>query len=471
MATILTFNKITDVDDIFQAEINEVPNIRITAGGIKVLSNGSWSKIQPYVDKPSPADTITRGKALIYRDGLIINFDDETNGYLAQIAKTFLLIRCLRGTVTIPKIDGYLIEHNGTDTDTEIQLSAGQYALFYKDTKPTVGSYLTSDVENGSGHKVNLITLDGTSLSFYLNLGYGESYIDYSTSKWGMKYSDNEVRPPTLPILFLTWSKRDTYAHAQIMYVPAWLGAVPYIDDPNTTTNQVLDRVPRRISAGEEDNWFYFGVEVEYHDSSRTHRFTVRHIFMYYYDSENDIWKIRNMKKLVTVTTIHNYDEAGLTTAYGARVGVGTWNEDENHDILDDYYGYKDGVGWEALAFSSTDYTWRTGYKATRIQASFYGLTVYIYTKYFAKGGSISLNTYKHARYYTSAWLNHYFDDFADIDIDAGNVIALAIESWCSPTEQYEADPPSETDYGTDTFFVDKYFRLSSKLTLNIIVR
>jgi len=189
----------------------------------------------------------------------------------------------------------------------------------------------------------------------------------------------------------------------------------------------------------------------------------------YEYDSANDVWKITVYLKLTANTDIYNYDEGGSTTGLGIRVDTGPWNEDENHDIQDSYYGFNPSTGaWESLTFASSGYTWRTGYRATRITIVVFGDTIHIYTKYITKGGSISLSTYKHARDASHAWLNHYYNEFADKTISQGNTIAYAVEMWHAKTDVYEDPVPAETDYGTSTSFIDNYFKISTTLTLQI---
>jgi len=472
MVKVFTFNKVSDPTEIFYAEPNELPNVRISAGGIKVLSGGSWSKVQPYVDRPATAGKATSGFAMPYRNGLVMNIDDGSNGMIVQLDnRGFILFRCLRGTVTVPLIDGYNYEHNGTLSNSTITLSAGQYALFYKTYKPALGTYLTSDVESGTGLKINVTTIDGSSFVMYANIGHGEANFNptsYDTVDSFFKYADGSYRPPCLPVMVNAWRNRNTQQHACIIKLRPYL-MNPYLDDPNTGTNQLLDNVPRSLYVGDNGTSFYFAFEYDMHDTSREHRFTVRWVVEYSYDPGNDVWKVRVFTKLHAVTDIYNYDEGGVTVGYGILVHIGTFYEDENHDISDSYYGFKASTGeWESLVFSG--YTWRTGYRAVRINASAYGKQVYIYAKYIAKGGSLSLTTYKHGRDTVHALLDMYYADFADKTIPQGSITAFGVEMWYARSDVYEDPVPAEADYGSDTSFVDQYFqeKIPTQITLTI---
>jgi len=465
---VFTFTKVSDTNEIFYIQPNELPNVRIAGGGIKVLSNGEWKNVTPYISKPDTAQLIDAGKCLPYKNGIICNIDDGTNGMLVQMDnRGFILFRCLRGTVTIPLIDGYNYEHNGTLNDSTITLSVGQYALFYKTYKPTVGTYLTTDVENGTGLKVTLTTVDGTVITFYTNYGYGEGKWDVvlsnpdvgDISKTFLKYNDGEFRIPTLPELIIGWDARYSYYHVSLLkpndseFLPA------YTNDPNTGTNQVLDRVGVKLYVTETGNSFSTAIELECHDTARTHRLTIRFVKEYQHNVIDDIWIVRKYIKLITVTDVKNYDEGGITTGFGLLSDLGAFKEDADHDIQTNYYAFNPSTNiWESLQFSEDGYIWRNGYRGTRVVGTAYGKTIYMYTKYIAKGGTYTLSTYKHARYYWHAWLNHYFAELADITIPAGNEIAFATEIWYSYTDKYEDPVPPETDYGTDTSFIDQYF-------------
>ena len=459
---VLTFNKISDANELWFIEPNEVPNVRIAGGGIKVLSGGSWANVTPYISKPgSPSDVIT-GEGFVYKNGIVLNVDNGSNGYLVQIDnRGFVLFRAMRGTVTVPKIDGYNAESNGTDNGTSYSLSAGQYALFYKDYKPTLGTYLTSDVENGTGHKINFTTMDGTEFTVYMGFGHGESRIDLATGPRDMKYADGIYRAPYSPFIRCAWAFRSSYYHVHLVRPWYWFTTGTYADDPNTTSNGVLDRILRELYVGEDSEGFFFlAFKFEHHDTTRTQRFTLSVVIKYKYDSENDIWKFRIAKKLHADTDVFNYDQGGTTTGLGCHTAV-THGPDK---ISTTYYGYNPNTGeWEELSFNTSGYTWRTGYRATRISASgvYDGvqIDVYAYTKYINKGGTLALSTYKHAMSYgVHNWLNHYYSEVADKTIPQGEYVAWEIEIWYAKTDVYEEDPPAETDNGTDTSFIDNYF-------------
>ena len=322
---------------------------------------------------------------------------------------------------------------------------------------------MTYDVEHGTGLRVNATTLDGTSLAFYLNFGYGEAQwtIQYPDALVYMRYGDGEYSAPVLPELFGRWTYRSSYQHTHIFTVYDYVN-YPIIDDPNTTQNWILDHVITKIYVGENGNTFNFAYEFELHDTTHTHRATLRAVLEYEHDTENDMWKVRCYLKLVTLTDIQSLDEtidpALHQIGFSIRTGTGKFFATGEYYPEDSYYGFNPSAGaWEALSFQS-GWTVRTGYRGTRFTITINGTTVHIYTKYIAKGGSVTLATYKHRREHVDAFLAHYYSELADVQIPQNNIIAYGVEMWYAKSDIYEDPVPAETDYGSDTSFIDNYF-------------
>jgi len=471
MYKVFTINKISDEDEIFLAEINELDNVRVSAGGIKVLSGGSWNNITPYVSKPESPAQDRFSYPFVYKNGLIFIADYHTPEYIVQMDnRGFILVRALGDGVEVPKIDGYNYEHNGTDTGTTIQLNANQYALFYKDYKPSIGTLLTSDIENGTGLKVTHITPNNVTVEFYLNIGHGEFLSDRLNNKSGLKYNDDVVRPPYIPSLKVGWAVRSGYQHVHLLAPYYSVNRTPYLDDPNTVSNGVCDRIGRKIMIGEEGGYFIFAFEQDIHDTTRTKRLSNRVLAKYKFDSDNNRWIVIVDTKEVYDTNVYNFDESGDTIGACIISPTGV-NEDSDRDLNDSHYAYNEGTNsWESKTFSTSDYSWFEGYRAVRFSGTFFGNSFYVYMRMKRKAGNYTLQTIKYGRYYTFFFVGMYWDDFADVTIPAGSIIAYEVEMWFAPTEQYETTPATVEDAGEDTSFIDNYFKLPSYLTLNVII-
>jgi len=472
---VLTFNKISDPNELFYAEPNEVPNIRLAGGGIKVLSGGVWTNVTPYQPKPSTPSAVLAGRGFIYKNGIIINIDDGANGYLVQIDnRRFVLFRCIRGNTIIPIIDDYNREHNGIVSDNQITLSPGQYALFYTDVKPSLGNYLTADVEQGSGLKYDVKLMDGTTITAYANFGYGEAKRNLDTNDDNVfKYMDGVFRPPPLPrFIELSWRRR-SYGGAEVQHVhlaqPPQYTDLMYLDDPNVTTNKVLDIILRAIYVDEDSDRFAFAYEMDMHDSDRVYRFTMRGVVEYKQDTENDAWRVKVLKKINTVTDCYVFDEGGATTGTAIRFGLGKGPEDADHDLAENYYAYNPSTGqWESLTFVSNYWTWRTGYRAVRVHGTYYGSPVYVYMRFIAKAGTLALSTYKHSRWYETTDINMYWNELGDRTIPANSVFAWGVEALYAKSDMYDPSPSPEDDYGTDTAFIDQYFQVKRPTILTL---
>ncbi|RLI82378.1 MAG: hypothetical protein DRP01_09960, partial [Archaeoglobales archaeon] len=480
---LFTFEKISDANEIFLIEFKELPNVRLSGGGVKVLSNGTWQNIEPYNLAPDPPDNTTSYSVIPYLNGIILfnNFDTANLNFIQIDIRKFLLIRQVKGTGTVPLIDGYEYETNGSISNSKITLSANQYALFWRGKKPTLGTYLTSDLESTNGCKIEVIDSDGTTkiTEFWLQYGHGSFKLDYSRFTGGgvggyvatAVYSDNHC-PPAI-IIYLAWRERKGYLQTWILIQDEQIRPA-YINDPNTTTNRRLDRVCKRIIIFEnyEDAGFYgHGIEWDAHDTNRDLRFSQLDLIAYKYDETNDRWIVRKKCKLICHTDIHNYDESGATIGFGILASGDGRNMDENRRIDDNYKAYKVFpsalAGWKDYTWNKDDYTWVEDHSAVRLIMYHFGKTLYVYTHYLEKGGTLVGSTYKYGRWHDTlhyfCWL--YYDDWADKTLDAGTIIAYSLQTYYSSSDFYEDPPPTETDYGSDTTFIDKYFPILIETT------
>jgi hypothetical protein len=283
---IFTFNKFSDATEIFHLEISELPNVRLSAGGIKLKHAGTYTNVTPYQSKPASATWSPTGVCFPYYTGLVFHIGTSTDSYLAQLDNSgFILFRCTAGTVVVPILDNYSYSTNGSVGTDSITLTSMQYVVFYKTAQPpSLGTYLTTSIENGTGFFIQIVLYGGAgTVSFYSNFGYGA--LKTTTTLFGngwlsweddyLKYDDGKYLPPRYFRPQLAWNSRSTYYHAWVMAMGDPHFVPIYADDPNTTTNQIYDRIMRVLNAVEYYDYFGFSCIMEHHDTNHNLRNTL----------------------------------------------------------------------------------------------------------------------------------------------------------------------------------------------------
>jgi hypothetical protein len=458
-----TWTESTDPTYLVFADLDQIPGIRFTGGGLFLKSGGVYSKVQPYQDVPPTPATETpypTGSGIGYYSGLVLYIGNLTNQYLCQIdMQGYVLFRCTNGSATIPILDGLSYETDGTIGSGVITLAKGQYVLFYGNYHPAIGTFLTTDIERGIGLKIFLTLTTGDVLTLYANMGSGvaNATVTTGTNNWiehlvaPLQYpSSGHYLPPLYFELYLRWHFRQ-YIFGGPVKLLSMCGKVsvnyiePYVEDPNTTTLQGGTETISGLFTITPSGYFGFSTQSNIRDTSNTLRYSQMKGWVVRYESP--VWKLKVAYRCDFMTDAHNYEADGATTSFGTLAGAGS-----GFNVNTNYYAY-DGSLWNALAFSTTGYAYQSGYKGTRISGTYNGLPLNIYTKYLsARGNGIKPETYRHARYYYHPWLNHYFLEWADIAIPAGTVLGLQTESWYAESDQYEAVPPSPTYYSDDSW-------------------
>lgn len=458
---IFSFTKVASATEMFYLDVDQIQGVRISCGGIYLLHDGQYTKVDPYHAKPASPSLKGCGYAVPYDKGLVFYLGNNTCNFLSQMDKTgFVLFRRVSGTVKVPLLDGYSYATTGTVSGGIVTLDSSQeYVLYYLVSPPSLGTWYTASIESGTGFKINIKKAGVTEyMPYYMNYGPSgdEAYcnttltdnrISGCISK--MKYPNNQVLIPTFLPFDIVWGNRGAYYQAYLLSNSHYY-LTTYLDDPQTTTNDNGDQVTTEIYKVVDGDWFGCSWKLDYCDSLHTLRqiYSIVNLF----SRSGSIWKVRAFYEVEFKSTCYNYDQGGTTTSFG----ITSWYEGTPNT---NYKAYD--TSWKDLTFSGSGYTWQTGYKGTRTNRTIGSDVVHVYTKYLSRytsSGSVTPSTYKHSRYYVHSYTNHYYSEWGDITIPINIVLGLSCEMWYAETEQYEATPPSST-LESNNDWIGNYFK------------
>jgi hypothetical protein len=451
--------------------LGDPPVVRLAAGGMLLLSGGTYQKVQPFQDPPSPPSFLPAGFAVPYRTGLILYIGRYYSQYLAQINlsapnKGYILIRCVKGTVTVPVPDGLTGTTNGSVSGSTVTLTEGQYAIYGNISPlPAIGTVFTNDIEAGTGADVTLFlvaSFNGGRATWKLNMGAGSFRIygildpSLGLSPWPLSlvlYNVPAVGlqalPPGLPLLPLAWEERLGILGAVIAVDMMTSG--PYLNDPNVTTWAWARRAVKQIRVFTDglpaDFTFGFGIFSEHYDSTNTHRYDRKYACLYAVNIINpgpppqaNIVKLRQYQLLNTLTDVYNYDKFAVTTGFA--------NANIQYPTSPQYFPPNQSIvifsdEWFNFLLSSNFWTWIDGYWAFEATYPPIGglpdpnnVTLYSYGKFIAAGANMepqSLeDTYRISNYYLAPPIYLYFYEWGDKTLPAGWQGGLATEFWYS---------------------------------------
>jgi len=460
---IFSFTKVASATEIFYLDVDQIPGVRISCGGIYLLHDGQYTKVDPYHAKPASPSFKADGYAVPYDKGLVFYLGNNTCSFLSQMDKTgFVLFRQVSGTVKVPLLDGYSYATTGTVSGGTVTLDSSQeYVLYYSSASPpSLGTWYTASIESGTGFKINIKKAGVTEyMPFYMNYGPSgdEAYCNttltdnrISGCDWNMlKYPNAKVLLPTFLIFDLVWSSRGSYYQVCLLSNSRYY-LTTYLDDPQTTTNDNGDEVTTEIYKVVDGDWFGCSWKNDYCDSTHALRQIYYHVNLF--SRSGSIWKVRVFYEVEFMSTCYNYDQGGTTTSFG----VTSWY---GGTPVTAYKAYD--TSWKDLTFSTSGYSWQTGYKGTRTNRTVGSDVIHVYTKYLSRytsSGSVTPATYKHARYYTHSYTNHYYSEWGDITIPINIVLGLSCEMWYAQTEEYESTPPSST-LESNNDWIGNYFK------------
>ena len=462
---ILTFNKIPDAGDIFYLEPQEVANIRFGGGGLKLKSGGAWVNLLWHV---KTADLVRSGLQIFYKTGLVYYYGTNVNQALVQVDREpFILIRCVLGNLTVPLVDGYSYQTDGSVVAPNVTLANGEYVVFYKVSAPSLGTYYSSSIESGTGFRLHLFkTDDATDMPFYFNFGSGQGrvttdiqavYNRVEYDKSSVLYSTDYL-PPAIPITHSNWHMRVARQVLGVLATEAYtLGARPsYLDDPNTATWQNTGNIiEANYIPSYDTNWWGWSFKVQHYDTSFQKRYQHKVVALYFKDGA--IWKTRNYQRIILQSVVFNYDQGGNTIGYGCVEPTGLTYEEAGYTYSESYKHYV--AAWTDETFVGL--MWENGAKATRTLLDYGGTDVYIYTKYLTKPQDAI--TYRYATDAdASYWTAHYFTLWVDVNHPANT--RMGVEHWFAETDQYEAVPPDPTT--EEDSFYDQFFTLDFDVSL-----
>ena len=435
--------------------------------GIEVAS-GTYRFISPEGVLPTEADRwygtwhpAKFGIFLIFRDD-----DVPTNVYtlaMSYYPSKAILVRCLKGSATVPKPYWASIDTDGTSTTVDgydaVSLSEGEYALFYDANfpKPKLGirkiafwDRYPKDVEWAEGISLEMV-LDGSGYEnptigrAIIALGFGPSLLLRQTLANPHSFHYNDPRA-SIRICFLT---KVNYRSPKYVHEPSHrdhrfrLIRQFYLDDPNVDAGTWADNPDlngRVLVIERDDGYFGWAAELAQHraDYSKVNEWREVNLFKFVPEDRNVYAETICVTK--ALTTHHNYDEAGNTTGFSCEYSsirlVPGFTKPSSMSAWD-------GSAWATIPLSEGAWVWKTGYWATLYNASTDYGTAYHYARLlkfytnWATSLTGKISSYDCKEPYV------YVAQVADRDFSADELTGFKAIWRIGATEDYESAPPS----------------------------
>ena len=358
-----------------------------------------------------------------------------------DIDDQIVLVRAIRGSHNIPKIDGLNYTSNGTDNNGTVTLSEGQYVLFYNSSPVDIGTLATKKLEentsgikikskNSTGYNYEVILYDQSGVScIYTTLLSPDESFDKIINNEGTMITTN------LKIELRNDVRGSQYTfHILIGHTAYRRVNTIYGDDPNETTYAYGNDVALDIYYIEDLQNDRYGISTKdiCHDTGQNVR-------LYRYCSvilKHESNKIREYVtgKFQLLSDCHNYDEAGST------IGMGVRPEFQDGNIQSPFYAY-DGSSWSSHSISSP-YSWLHGYYALRINdGTMYKYAVIRYigsNEHTPTEGEVAVT-------YNGDFAHLTAVEWGDVEWHIGREAVIHAEIWSALSDIYEENPDSPT--------------------------
>jgi len=439
--------------------------------GIEV-SSGTYKFVSP--EGTLPASGVDRLFSVMYpaKFGFMMFFkDDDTPTNVLSIAVSYypsksILIRCLKGSATVPKPYWASADTDGSETTvdgyTAYSLSEGQYVLFYDSSKPKpqIGSnkvaYADRYPKEASEPDGLTLSIDLTddSMGIFSNptvdsvtvaLGFGPSILMTSVPGSSMRFFYKSDERAHLPIGFISWSYYREPAHAHNTCRMGAFYRPFYMDDSDAsagTWQDPPDLAGMIVVFEDDDGYCGFAFEAAQHRLSYAKVTELKAVLRFkFIDDELYVEGRFTFKSLMSH---RNYDEGGVTV--GVAGDLKPPNKAPGFTMPSSVSAFN-GSSWVSLSLPGADWSWHTGYYAVRFSYTtdrgagyYYGKLVKFYSSW-ATGITPKIALLSPSDNPEPPKL--YTSQVADRDFSPGEVTGFRVEWRLGPAEDYEESPSS----------------------------